>query len=112
RASKAWAMALYGAGVLTLPECTAIEDGLSVVERRLMAGELPSASDEDVHTMIDRLLHEEAGDVAARLHTGRSRNDQGATATRLWAMDATGRSEESIRQFLCRNVTHATAYEA
>ena len=38
--------------------------------------------------MIDRLLHEEIGDVASKLHTGRSRNDQVSTATRLWTMDA------------------------
>jgi argininosuccinate lyase len=99
RASKAWAMALYGAGVLTLDECTRLERGLDAVERRLMAGEQPIASDEDVHTMIDRLLHEEAGDVAPKLHTGRSRNDQVATATRLWSMDATLRIEEAIKQF-------------
>lgn len=99
RASKAWAMALYGAGVLTLDECTRLERGLDAVERRLMGGEQPIASDEDVHTMIDRLLHEEAGDVAPKLHTGRSRNDQVATATRLWAMDATLRIEEAIKQF-------------
>src|SRR3954465_518657 len=55
RASKAWAMALYGAGVLTLAECSAIESGLDAVERRLMAGEQPAGSDEDVHTMIDRM---------------------------------------------------------
>jgi argininosuccinate lyase len=34
----------------------------------------PLATDEDVHTMIDRLLHAEIGDVASKLHTGRSRN--------------------------------------
>jgi argininosuccinate lyase len=111
RASKAWAMALYGAGVITLVECSGIEDGLDRVERRLMAGELPIASDEDVHTMIDRLLHEEAGDVAAKLHTGRSRNDQVATATRLWSMDATVRIEELIRQFQRAIVTHASTLE-
>jgi argininosuccinate lyase len=38
--------------------------------------------------MIDRLLHVEAGEAASRLHTGRSRNDQVATATRLWTIDA------------------------
>ena len=111
RTSKAWAMALYGAGVLTLNECSAIEQGLDAVERRLMAGEQPIASDEDVHTMIDRLLHEEAGDVAAKLHTGRSRNDQVATATRMWSMDATLRIEESIRQFQRAIVAHANSLE-
>src|SRR5579862_2027813 len=111
RASKAWAMALYGAGVLTLPECTGIENGLDAVERRLMTGEQPSASDEDVHTMIDRMLHEEAGEVAAKLHTGRSRNDQVATAARLWSMDATIRVEQLIQQFQRAIVTHASTLE-
>src|SRR5215210_6320677 len=111
RASKAWAMALYGAGVLTLEECTAIEKGLDGVEHRLMGGEQPIASDEDVHTMIDRLLHEEAGDVAPKLHTGRSRNDQVATATRLWSMDATIRVEEAIKQFQGVILAHAGKLE-
>src|SRR3954470_20294105 len=111
RASKAWAMALYGAGVLTLDECTRLEHGLEAVERRLMGGEQPIASDEDVHTMIDRLLHEEAGDVAPKLHTGRSRNDQVATATRLWSMDATARIEEAIKQFQGIILAHATRLE-
>src|SRR6185295_18485505 len=86
--SKAWAMALYGAGVLTLDECSEIETGLNNVALRLGKGEHPIASDEDVHTMIDRLLHEEVGEVASKLHTGRSRNDQVATATRLWTIEA------------------------
>jgi len=95
--SKAWAMALYHADVLTLAECGALERGLDAVARRLSAGEQPVASDEDVHTMIDRLLHEEAGDVASKLHTGRSRNDQVATATRLWSMDAAVRLDAAVR---------------
>ena len=111
RASKAWAMALYGAGVLTLNECTSIEQGLDAVERGLMGGEQPIPSDEDVHTMIDRMLHERAGEVAAKLHTGRSRNDQVATATRLWSMDATLRVEESIRSFQRAIIAHASALE-
>ena len=97
RLSKAWAMALYKAGVLTLEECTDIEHGLDAVAARLDSGETPAASDEDVHTLIDRLLHEEIGDVASKLHTGRSRNDQVATATRLWAMEAVDRLDTAAR---------------
>ncbi|HKO14763.1 MAG TPA: argininosuccinate lyase [Gemmatimonadaceae bacterium] len=96
--SRAWAMALYGAGVLSLDDCNAIERGLDAVARRLGGGELPVPSDEDVHTLIDRLLHEEIGDIASRLHTGRSRNDQVATATRMWAMDAAQRLDAAVRQ--------------
>ena len=96
--SKAWAMALYGAGVLTLSECRALERGLDQVAARLDAGQQPIASDEDVHTFIDRLLHEEVGEVASKLHTGRSRNDQVATATRMWAMDACDQLDASLRR--------------
>lgn len=97
RLSKAWAVALWGAGVLTLEDSRAIEHGLDAVGARLAAGEQPLPSDEDVHTLIDRLLHEEVGDVASRLHTGRSRNDQVATATRLWTMDACQRLDHAVR---------------
>jgi argininosuccinate lyase len=96
--SRAWATGLYHADVLTLAECEAIERGLDAVGARLHAGEQPIATDEDVHTLIDRLLHEEIGELASRLHTGRSRNDQVATTTRMWAMDAAVRLESSIRE--------------
>jgi argininosuccinate lyase len=97
RLSKAWAMALWGAGVLTLDESREIETGLTKVGERIADGALPQPSDEDVHTMIDRMLHEEIGDVASKLHTGRSRNDQVSTATRLWTMDAVVDLDAAVR---------------
>jgi argininosuccinate lyase len=96
--SKAWAVALSQAGVLTKDESDAIGVGLDKVAARLAAGEAPIDSDEDIHTMIDRLLHEEAGGPASKLHTGRSRNDQVATASRLWAMDACARLDAALRE--------------
>src|SRR6185312_10754018 len=90
RLSKAWAAALAHAKVLTARESAQIIRGLDGVAARIADGAKPIATDEDVHTMIDRLLHDEAGAVASRLHTGRSRNDQVATATRLWTMEACG----------------------
>lgn len=97
RLSKAWAMALSHAGVLTRDESTALSVGLDKVAARLADGAQPIETDEDIHTMIDRLLHEEAGTVASKLHTGRSRNDQVATATRLWTLDACTRLDAAIR---------------
>jgi argininosuccinate lyase len=69
-----------------------------VVGRRIAEGVTPAPGDEDIHTLIDRLLHEEVGAPASRLHTGRSRNDQVATATRLWTIDACGRLDTAIRE--------------
>ncbi|MBW7932000.1 MAG: argininosuccinate lyase [Gemmatimonadaceae bacterium] len=95
--SKAWAGALAGAGVLTADEAAELQRGLDVVAQRITAGAKPEAADEDVHTLIDRLLHDAVGSVASRLHTGRSRNDQVATATRLWTRDACTRLDAMLR---------------
>jgi argininosuccinate lyase len=98
RLSQAWALALAGAGVLTPAEGRRLVKGLNAVAARIAGGARPVATDEDVHTMIDRLLHETAGEVASRLHTGRSRNDQVATATRLWTIDACEQIDSHVRR--------------
>ena len=97
RLSQAWARGLVTAGVLTSTDADSIVAGLDRVAVRIAAGEPPIASDEDVHTFVDRLLHQEAGEPASRLHTGRSRNDQVATGTRLWTMDACDRVAALVR---------------
>src|SRR5919205_2834718 len=107
--SQAWAVALWGAGVLTLEESKKIERGLAAVGEKLAAGAQPIASDEDVHTLIDRMLHEEIGEIASKLHTGRSRNDQVATATRLWAMDASTKLDGAVRSLQQVMLDQATA---
>ena len=96
--SKAWAIALRHAGVLTLDESGELARGLEVVAGRIAAGVSIENGDEDVHTLVDRLLHDVVGPVASRLHTGRSRNDQVATATRLWTMDCCARLDLMIRE--------------
>jgi argininosuccinate lyase len=97
RLSQAWAEALGAAGVIPVAESRLLIDGLSAVARRLEAGVTPAPSDEDIHTLVDRLLHDEVGGPASKLHTGRSRNDQVATATRLWTMDACQRLDSVIQ---------------
>ncbi|MCU0634690.1 MAG: argininosuccinate lyase [Gemmatimonadaceae bacterium] len=109
RLSKAWALALWNAGVLTLDESEAISKGLDAVAERIAGGAQPIATDEDVHTMIDRLLHDAAGTVASKLHTGRSRNDQVATATRLWTIAACTELDDAVR--LLQEVLLARATE-
>src|SRR5205809_3923099 len=110
--SQAWAVALWGAGVLTLEESKRIERGLDAVGQKLAAGAQPLSSDEDVHTLIDRMLHDEVGDVASKLHTGRSRNDQVATGTRLWSMDACAKLDTAIRSLEQVMLDHAGALES
>ena len=59
--------------------------------------------DEDIHTAVERRVTEIAGDVGARLHTGRSRNDQVATDLRLFTkreLTAVARRVVGLQQVL------------
>lgn len=112
RLSQAWAEALGAGGVIREADSRTLQDGLGVVAERIGSGATPIASDEDVHTFIDRLLHDAVGDVASRLHTGRSRNDQVATATRLWTMDAIGRIDAAVVELQRVIVEQAASLEA
>jgi len=87
-ASKAWVHALGRVGVVTPAEESQLLEGLDRVAERLADGAAVGAPDEDVHTLVERLLYEEVGPVAGKLHTGRSRNDQVATDLRLWTLTA------------------------
>jgi argininosuccinate lyase len=78
--SLAHARALRRVGVLDEGELERMERGLENVRDRIgKAGFSFAASDEDIHMAIERLLGEEIGPLAGKLHTGRSRNDQVAT---------------------------------
>lgn len=95
--SRAHARALRRAGLLGDEECEAILGGLDAVASELEAGSLVLlATDEDIHTAVERRLTELVGEPGARLHTGRSRNDQIATDVRLWARRATVELAEGI----------------
>ena len=82
--SRAHGAALEKAGVLTAAERRAVDDGLAVVAAEIAAGAfVPDDADEDVHMAVERRVTELAGEAGAKLHTGRSRNDQVVTDVRL-----------------------------
>ena len=87
-ASRAWVQALARADVLTVDEAKELDSGLRRVAERLASEPaLFDSDDEDIHTLVERLLYEDVGAVAGKLHTGRSRNDQVATDVRLYLRD-------------------------
>jgi argininosuccinate lyase len=98
-ASKAWVHALGRAGVLTPAEESQLLEGLDRVAERLADGAGVGAPEEDVHTLVERLLYEEVGAVAGKLHTGRSRNDQVATDLRMWTLDAIDQLDRDLAAF-------------
>ncbi|HET8665241.1 MAG TPA: argininosuccinate lyase [Nocardioides sp.] len=87
--STAHANALHRAGLLTDDDHAALLRGLEGLREEYAAGSLrPSASDEDVHGALERLLIEWVGaEVGGRLRAGRSRNDQVATLFKAYLRD-------------------------
>jgi argininosuccinate lyase len=89
RGSIAWSKAIYKAGVLTQDEQQQLESALQALLVKAEAGELDfdASNEEDIHSFVEATLIEQLGDIARKLHTGRSRNDQVATDFRLWCRD-------------------------
>ena len=90
RGSIAYARANTKNNILTQHEFSEIERGFEQVLQEWQEGkfEIQPGVDEDIHTANERRLGEIIGkDVAGKLHTGRSRNDQVATDMRLWLRD-------------------------
>jgi argininosuccinate lyase len=89
RGSRAHARMLARVGLLSAEELTRLEWALEATEQEFAEGRFEvRASDEDIHTAIERRVTELAGDAGRKLHTGRSRNDQVSTDMRLFALDA------------------------
>ena len=85
--SVAHATMLGNQGILEAEVVTRIVDGLEVIRREFREGRFEaSASDEDIHMAVERRLTEMIGPDGARLHVGRSRNDQVATDLRRYLM--------------------------
>jgi argininosuccinate lyase len=79
--------------------CTIISQGLEAIREEIERGQLSFHSEqEDIHMTIEARLMEKVGEVGAKLHTARSRNDQIALDLRLFAREAIGETLAGIRQ--------------
>ncbi len=86
--SKAHAAMLADNGMLTRKELTLIVDGLSQIEQEIARGTFVFRPElEDIHMNIEKTLIERIGPAGARLHSGRSRNDQVALDFKLYLRD-------------------------
>jgi argininosuccinate lyase len=86
--SIAHAAALASAGILAADEFEMITRGLREIENEIVAGKFVwDTSLEDVHMNIEAMLTKRIGPAGAKLHTGRSRNDQIALDLRLYVRE-------------------------
>lgn len=83
--SIAHATMLGECGIIPTEDAQTIVDGLKAIEMDIRAGTVEfDISAEDIHMNIEKLLGERIGDVAGKLHTARSRNDQVALDLRMY----------------------------
>lgn len=86
--TRAHVAMLAACGIVTAEEHAVISAALDRVGQELDDGAFAfTPTDEDIHTAVERRVTELAGDAGAKIHTGRSRNDQVALDLRLWLRD-------------------------
>ena len=111
RGSIAHAKMLGACGILKTTEAASIERGLKDILHEIESGSFVFKIElEDVHMNIEARLKELIGDIAGKLHTARSRNDQVATDFRLWMKEAVNAIVTQIDELLSVLGKQSTAH--
>ncbi|MDC0535960.1 argininosuccinate lyase, partial [Francisellaceae bacterium] len=102
-ASKAFALGLNKVGVITDAEKNKLNIALDqikqdVADNPLIMQNAINEGIEDIHSFIEQSLVNKVGDLAYKANTGRSRNEQVSTSTRLWLRDAIDSVIDLIKQ--------------
>ena len=88
RSSLAHLSILESSGLLTADVSAKIRGALKELIVEVETGTFEAiASDEDVHSALERGLTEKLGEIGGSLRAGRSRNDQVSTDLRMYAID-------------------------
>ena len=106
--SVAHARMLGETGIISHDESQALMDGLEQIHE--MGPDSLSKDVEDVHTAIELKLYELVGDVAGKLHTARSRNDQVATDGRLYLQNGLQKIIDLIKELQGELLTQGEQY--
>jgi len=97
--SLAHARMLASKGILSSTELNSISGGLKKIREEIASGDFRFREElEDIHMNIESRLAEHIGEVAGKLHTARSRNDQVALDLRLFVRDATRGMDKSLQK--------------
>lgn len=103
RGTKAYAGELQRLGIFSRPEAEKISKSLDAIATEAAAAGkkyFEGAAEEDIHTFLLGKLRERTGELADKVHTGRSRNEQVALDFRLWLKDAIGASQFALKTLL------------
>ena len=107
--SVAHARMLARQGIIADDEADRLIEGLERIREEIEADTFPWREElEDVHMNIERRLYETVGDVAGKLHTARSRNDQVATDVRLYVKEVIDEALQAIHDLRAAFVQQAS----
>jgi len=108
RGSQAHCRMLVQQGILKPGEGEQILEGLEKVREEIFSGDFQFRKDlEDIHMNVENRLREIIGEVAGKLHTARSRNDQVATDFKLWTRDAIDQCSSELEKLIRTLITVA-----
>ena len=110
--SQTHATMLARQGIISEADAQAICRGLDQVAEEIRSGKFVfTVKDEDIHMAIEKRMTEIVGPAGGRLHTGRSRNDQTTTSTKMYLRHVIREVQEAVRglQAECVAVARANA---
>ena len=105
--SRAHVRMLCDVGLFSEAERDGVLAALDTVEHEIESGSFDfQVNDEDIHTAVERRVTE-LNPAGAKMHTGRSRNDQVATDLRLWTRSAIDEVLDLVERLQRTLLTHA-----
>jgi argininosuccinate lyase len=111
--NRKWCTALAACGVFTAAELQRVHAAIDELEAAWAADGVPDEPDaEDVHSLVELELEKRCGELARRIHTGRSRNDQVATDLRLFLRELMHGCLEGIAEVVTALVRKAEKHWA
>jgi len=112
KVTSAHVHALNKIGIINQNELTRIINGLKSILKDHQNKKIKfSKKNEDIHMNVEHLLFEKIGDLALKIHTGRSRNDQVATDTRLWVKKANTHLKKQVTKLMRALLKQATKHQ-
>jgi argininosuccinate lyase len=104
--------ALEEAGLISASEGSELATALADVGREIAEGRFVFAdADEDVHSAVERGVTDRLGDLGAKLHAGRSRNDLVVTDLRLWLLEAAAGIRSQLAEMIGALVSRAREHD-
>ena len=110
--TQAHVSALVNLKIISKIEEKKIHQGLNEILNDYQKGKIKfSKKNEDIHMNVEYFLHQKIGEIALKIHTGRSRNDQVATDTRLWTKKSAKEIQKLIQTLMCSILNQAEIHQ-